>query len=331
MIADLALFKKLLKGAVSVSEKDGAFYCSRMTSEQLKYYTNNPDFEIKAHATAGIRLECDTDAESITLEGTFFPGSSRLFAYFDISVNGCLIAHEGTADLQKTPDFSFTIPLDGTLNRVVIYFPNLAIPGLKRLDFHGATQIFPVEKAGKLLCFGDSITQGYDAEFSSLSYPNQLADAWDLELFNKAIGGETFPPELAKLREPERPDVITVAYGTNDWSKTSKKCLEDSARGFAENLIKTYPDVPVFAILPIWRKDTRQITAAGSFPEAREIIRQAYIPHKQIRILDGLSFVPHVVECFSDGYLHPNDLGFQFMTESILKEIQRLGGIGTVK
>lgn len=331
MIADFELLKKLLKGAVSVSEKNGLFYGSRMTSEQLDFYANTPDFKPKSHATSGIRLECDTDADAITMEGEFFSGSSRTFAYFDITVNGCLIAHEGTANFHQKPGFSFTIPLDGTLNRIVIYFPNLASAGLKRLEFHGATQVLPVKKDGRLLCFGDSITQGYDAEFSSLSYANQLADAWNMELFNKAIGGETFQPELAKLTEPQRPDVITVAYGTNDWSRTSKKCLTESAREFAENLIAAYPDVPVFAILPIWRKDHDRITEAGTFWEAREIVRQAYAPHKQIRILDGLSFVPHVVECFSDGYLHPNDLGFQYMTTSILKEIQRLGGIGTGK
>ena len=51
-----------------------------------------------------------------------------------------------------------------------------------------------------MLCYGDSISQGYDAVFPSLSYTNQLARHFDAYSVNQCIGGERFVPELlAKL------------------------------------------------------------------------------------------------------------------------------------
>ena len=49
----------------------------------------------------------------------------------------------------------------------------------------------------------------------------RLADALGAEEVNKAIGGECFFPELAATKEDFQPEYITVAYGTNDWSRKS--------------------------------------------------------------------------------------------------------------
>ena len=69
----------------------------------------------------------------------------------------------------------------------------------------------------RILCFGDSISQGYDALYPSNQYTPQLAKLLDAEEYNKAIGGEIFRPELALARDDFEPEYITVAYGTNDW------------------------------------------------------------------------------------------------------------------
>lgn len=322
MIADLALLRELAWGVAAVSELPSGIFFSRMTDHQLKFYEDRQDFGMKSLASAGVRLEFETDAESVSLEGFLMPGSSRRFAFFDIFVNGLMVQHEGSENFIEKPEFSFTIPLNGTINKVVIYFPNLSAAILNKLEFHGETKILPIEKKRKILCFGDSITQGYDAKFSSLSYPNQLADALNADMLNKAIGGETFQPGLLEEPDPFLPDLITVAYGTNDWSKLEKEELTENSRGFAELLVKHYPGVPVFGFLPIWRADHDRITGCGTFEEARRIVRQAYEAHPQIKVIDGLPFVPHVQECFSDQYLHPNDVGFQYMGKSIVDAIK---------
>ena len=145
-------------------------------------------------------------------------------------------------------------------------------------------------------------------------------------MFNKAIGGDLFNPPLAAAAERIRPDLITVAYGTNDWSHGSREAFMENCNAFFRNLTERYPDVPVFAIQPIWRTQCEtRITAVGSFPEMHDMIRKMTADYPQIKLVNGLILVPHLESCFSPDVLHPNDFGFQFMGRNLLREIKAAG------
>ncbi|MBO5694226.1 MAG: SGNH/GDSL hydrolase family protein [Lentisphaeria bacterium] len=324
MIADLEWMKKLTHGAVKITAGEEGFQFYRFTKQQMATYEPIRDFYGKAHAAAGIRFDLRTDAEKILLSCSFQRGgSSRVFAYVDAAVNGVLVQHSGTEDLRKEPDLEMEIPLDGKLNTVTIYLSGLSRVTVKKLEIIGAKQIEPVAKKRTMICFGDSITHGYDAVYPSLAYPNQLADALDAEMFNKGIGAEIFNPALLDEPDPVTPDLITVAYGTNDWSKCKAGELEQNATAFFDRLAALYPGVPIYAILPLWRKDMHRVTETGTFEDGRELVRKAAERHPQCRVIDGLQLTPHVPEFYSDLYLHPNDLGFMFMAQGILKEIRK--------
>ena len=318
-LVDLELLRKLIHGA-TVTEKDGLYQFSRFTEEQSNVYSGNRDFLQKSTSTSSVRMEFETDASSVTLDIVAAPGSSRNFYYFDIMVNDVLVQYSGAESCLDQPEFRLEIPLDGKKNRVCIYFPNLVKISLKQTVFTGASVIEPIRKKFRIVSYGDSITQGYDAYHPSLAYANQLADALDAELWNKGIGGEIFNPALAAVCEPQKPDLITVAYGTNDWVRcTSKDQMIYNAEHFFKNLVTNNPDVPVVAILPIWRNDFNQTTAVGSFEEAREIVRNICSKYQEIQIVDGIKLVPHLDECYRSDGLHPNDFGFQFMGRNLLK------------
>lgn len=314
------LLKKLIHGA-DVTEKDGLIHLNRFTPEQRASYFESSDFTQKTFASSSIRMEFVTDAKAFSMDVIASKGSSRLFYYFDIVVNGALIRCEGAESYLDQPEFHLELPLNGTKSSVCIYFPCLVEIRLKRAAFEGASVIEPVSKKYRMTCFGDSITQGYDTIHPSLAYPNQLADALDAEVFNKGIGGDLFNPALAACPEPQQPDLITVAYGTNDWSRCTKAQLTDNAERFFQNLAEVYPGVPVFAILPIWRKDSNLTTAAGTFEEAREIIRKICEKYPSVQVIDGMTLVPHLDECFMPDGLHPNDFGFQFFGRNLIKQI----------
>ena len=173
-----------------------------------------------------------------------------------------------------------------------------------------------------MICFGDSITQGYDARCPSRTYPNQLADALDAEMINKGIGGDRFRPELLAGPDPFPPDLLTIAYGTNDWSgNLSHDELRSQTDLFCRKLLALYPDVPVAAILPLWRSDFREIRNAGTLEDAGETFRSIYSKYPRIRMIDGFSLIPHDTSLFSDGYLHPNDSGFLLLSENLIRQI----------
>jgi lysophospholipase L1-like esterase len=321
MTADISLIRKIVSGAADVRIEAEKIEFYRMTAAQMNAYRDNADFFTKSRASSGIKFDFMTDAERIVLSGIFYPGSSRSYAFFDVKINGILKLHEGQPDIKSAPSFDITLELDGKENHVEIYFPCLVRTVLEKFELQNYTKVIPVEKKRNILCFGDSITQGYDAIYPTSAYPNQLADELDAVVSNRAVGGEIFNPALLTERDSFSPDLITVAYGTNDWSKITRQELQDNAAEFFRRLTTLYPQTPVFALLPIWRKDNGRVTDAGTFEEAAEIIRKICASHPSVRIIEGTPLVPHLASCFYDGYLHPNDFGFQFMGRNLLKQI----------
>lgn len=321
MPADIELVRKIAHGALKIEEQNGAVVFHRFTEEQRKVYESNHGFWLKTFADSGIRLEFVTDAKKFALRGSREAASSRNFCFFDVYVNGALVKHVGTHSLADEPEFDFEVELPPGDSRVAVYLPGLSKIELRELEFSGAAKIEPVAKKRTLVCYGDSISQGYDARYPSLSYTNLIADALDARVFNKAIGGDRFNPALAALPDDVRPDLVTVAYGTNDWSHESREFLEERSARFFDALAENYPGVPVCAILPLWRHDWMRVTNVGTFAEGHAIIRRAAEKHPGVRIVDGWELLPHLEECVSDG-LHPNDFGFQFMARNLLRRIE---------
>ena len=172
--------------------------------------------------------------------------------------------------------------------------------------------------------YGDSITHGYDAINPSNKYATRLANALGYDEYNKGIGGEVFFPPLAELKQPFTPDIITVAYGTNDWSLTEKSQFDKNCKAFYENLSKNYPDTPIFAITPIWRKESVTETRPfGDFALVEEGIREATKDLKNVTVIRGFDLVPKEEKYFADLRLHPNDKGFEYYAKSLYEMIAR--------
>ena len=87
--------------------------------------------------------------------------------------------------------------------------------------------IYNIQKKPKTLTlFGDSITQGYDVLYPSSHYLLKCAATLNAQIYNKAIGGDIFRPELAQIKDSYEPDYIVVAYGTNDWNSCDNADME---------------------------------------------------------------------------------------------------------
>jgi lysophospholipase L1-like esterase len=320
MQADIELVRKITCGALRVAEENGAIVFHRFSEEQRKVYESNHGFWLKTFADSGIRLEFATDAAKFAMRGRVAEASSRAFCFFDVCVNDALVKHVGTHSIADEPEFGFEVELPEGTNRVAVYLPGLSKVMLGSLEFTGAEKVEPVAKKRRILCYGDSITQGYDARYPSLAYTNIVADMLDAEVVNKAIGGDRFNPELAEFPDAGRFDLVIVGYGTNDWSHESRSFLEDRSARFFDALERNYPGVPVCAILPLWRHDHMRVTEVGTFGEGHAIIRAAAEKHKLVTVVDGWELLPHLESCVSDG-LHPNDFGFQFMARNLLKRL----------
>lgn len=318
--------KSITKGAVRVVKDNGKVKFLRFTEEQEKMYEAFPDFYKKTFATAGVRLEFVTGSRSMTLKVDVSAASSRTYFNHDIFVNGEHRYSLGS-DTQIGSDGHVTVEGSYSLGdgkkTVCIYFPWSACSELISLELDNGCTVAPVSHSRKMILFGDSITHGYDAAHPAMSYASLLVDALDAEGVNKGIGGEIFRGELAALADGSTPDIITVAYGTNDWSSVKKESFDTSCAEFYETLAKTYPDAKIFALTPIWRGDCGKTTKVGKFSYVSDKIYEVAEGLSNVTVIECVDFVPHEASMFSPDVLHPNVLGFSHYAEGVIAAIKK--------
>ena len=321
--------KKLIHGAVDFTEQNGALMFRRYPEAQAQQYLeviHSEDYYKKTFATAGMRLAFRTDASAFSVRYRGRQASSRKVCLFDLYVNGALMENAGTEEAETNFEGRLSFAFPAGEKEVVLYLPNLYGALLFEAELADATFVEPLPKARKLLCYGDSITQGYTTRYPSLSYANRMADLLEAEVVNKGIGGDIFNPALLEVDDGYRPDIVTVAYGTNDWSRLNKNDWSQAAKeeyeynhtAFIRKLAEKYAESKIFLFTPIWRGN-----ADESFYAHCERLRSFAEQIENVTVIDGLSLIAHEPGFFMPDLLHPNDLGHVTYGDAAAKEIKK--------
>jgi lysophospholipase L1-like esterase len=291
----------------------------RFSSRQLAEYGHNPAFETRSRSCAGICIDVMTDSSQLVLEVELV---NRVWpnGFFDLFINdrfdrSAEVKHTDTA-LQDYM-FDLSSPSVG-LKRITIYLPHnmeFVIHNLIWTEGSRIEAVLPSQK--NLLCLGDSITQGMAANHPSNTYPVLLSRQLGMNLLNQGVGGyyydvNSLDPDLAYT-----PDIITVAYGTNDWgSRTSTEEMSKHVIAYLQQLTQMYPAVPIFVITPLWRVDWNDIRPMGTFSRMVEIIEEACSLYPTIRCIRGSTLLPHEPNLLLD-LVHPTDQAFQIIAAQL--------------
>ncbi|MBQ7097548.1 MAG: SGNH/GDSL hydrolase family protein [Clostridia bacterium] len=329
MKLDIEQIKSITHGAVEISVENGKFCFSRFTKNEADVILN-----ANLSYTAGIQMEFKTDGDKLNLTvNTKDETTVRSYFAFDVFVDGILKGSicnlkdedckgnyaEAVYELGK---FLKNFELGNGEKSVRIVFPHSVRAEIEELEIENATYVAPLKREKKIVFYGDSITQGYDALHPSKTYAMRLADAMDAEIINKGIGGAAFNPELGHVSKVENADCVIVAYGTNDWTCTGLDVIKSSASGFLTNLEKNYPSCLIYVIAPIWRKDHETDRVGGKFRDVEQMLEDLCANYKNLKFISGWNLVPHDEALFGDLSLHPNDKGFGYYCENLLKHIR---------
>ena len=326
----------LCVGAAYTEIKGGATVFHRFSREQENVYreVSFDDFFVKAHCGAGVKLAFTTDSRTLSLSVSVAKASSRFYFSHDVKVNGKLIGSLKNFDENRMTgdyscvfrplgDYSEKISLGDGEKTVEIMFPWSVESDVTALELDDGAHFAPAPKAKKLLAYGDSITHGYDVLHTSSRYAALLADYIGADEYNRAIAAEIFRPELAAACPGINPDVISVAYGTNDWAMCTRSEFVYNCTGFFTSLRQQHPDTPIYAITPIWRADCGFTTEFGSFEETADVIAEICEKLGGITVLRGRNYVPENSSFFGDLVLHPNDAGNVLYFEGIKRDIEK--------
>ena len=227
----------------------------------------------------------------------------------------------GTVELDDDGELTWVEGED----RSIGYLPLTA--GIRVMSIEGGVEPAPLQP--RWLAYGDSITEGWITSTPAQAWPAVVGRTLALDAINMgyagAARGEIVSAEhIAELEA----DVITVAHGTNCWSRTPHTAAQvaEGMRAFLDVVRQGHPETPIVVVSPIVRPDAEDTPnrLGATLVDLRAAIEDVAAERNHVWLVPGLPLVP--AEQLPDG-IHPGDVGHAAMAEAIAPIIEKvLGG-----
>lgn len=313
MRLDLSEIKAVTVGAIDVFSENGGVAFSKMTAEQSACFAGfSEGLYERSLTTTGIRLDLHTDSPylrfAVLTEGKY-----------EVAIDGLL----ATPEARRAVGVNYEIPLsDGSAaHRVTLYLPSHTRGVLSYVELADGASLRRHVFDRRLLFVGDSITQGWNAEYDSLSFAYQTSELLNAESFIQGVGGAFYDAGFIG-RIPYVPDAVIVAYGTNDADRTkSIDVLRESCIRFFERTRELYPKSTLFVITPPWRMDCDRPRPYGKVRLVSDAIAEVARTYGA-RVIDGMTLMPHL-PCMMADTVHPNALGFSVYAMRLTEVLRR--------
>ncbi|NGO77049.1 GDSL family lipase [Streptomyces sp. YC504] len=206
-----------------------------------------------------------------------------------------------------------------------LHLPEVLRPVVHCVHPVGGT-LDPAPARPRWLVYGDSISEGWTTSRPHLAWPARVGRALGLDTVNLGYAGAA-RGELASAQQLASlpAAVITVAFGTNCWSRTpsSAELLYETTRAFLAIVRAAHPDVPVLVVSPVVRPDAEHSPNAlgatlGGLRAAQERA-VADTADKHLRVLPGARLIG--AEHLVDG-VHPGDEGHRLIAEGVAEALR---------
>ncbi len=168
-------------------------------------------------------------------------------------------------------------------------------------------------RAGIVVAFGDSLTQGVGATNSN-DFPSILQSSIGESVVNMGVPGDTSAQGLARIEDIEKqnPKVVLVLFGGNDFLR--KVPIQETFKNIDDIVVRLQKNGAVVILIGI----------RGG------ILSDKYEKHyREISKNRGTFYVPSILEgIISNGNLmsdaiHPNNAGYKIMAEKILPVLRK--------
>jgi len=296
MVLNLEQIKKLTVGAVEIDQTADGIYFYKMKKCQIEaFYALSEILGFRAKTTTGIRLDFETDSKYLAFE-------VKSGGRFEYLIDG---AYQGTVPIT---DGRAKIDLSAPC-RITLCFPSHDVGVIDNVELSDGANAVRHQFDKKVLFIGDSITQGWNSGIDTLSYAYRTSFALNYDSVIQGVGGAYYHASTFADSGFE-PDVVIVAYGTNDVNhfKTQGEMIEQLRLYFGK-VKETYASSKIYAISPIWVSGGSEEKRMGNLWESYALIADE-IEKCGVEHIRGLDLVPHERRYFADD-LHPNKDGFE--------------------
>lgn len=325
-------------------------------------------FKQMAACTSGVRLEFSTDSQHIdlaitldaepkvtrnVLEHSLLAGGEEPTGFDGIAVvvDGVLVQTVAlysdtigdinlSFDLDNSTDTlgqnsagCLPLPGMGDSHQVCIYLPAHRGCELGYLQGDG-TYALSLDDKPSLVVFGDSIAQGFIAASPVAAWPQRVATALNLDLYNQSIAAQVFQPSslsgLDAVADELKASYVVVALGTNYHLNTCAAGLTGrEITHYFKQIDALFNEVPLLVLLP----DTASFSpvAQSCFAQVPELIETAVQGVREKRMQEGrpavlVSKTPSIFteNYFADYMGHPTAEGHAYLANFVLEELAKL-------
>ncbi len=313
--------KSVTFGALSIKEEDGVFSFFKCTDKQAAaWYEADETLGQRSLTTTGVRLDFHTDSKTLRFGAV---GGGK----FEILIDGVLrkqfVRQEGELIAELALDMPNGRAKDGV--RVTLVLPSHTAGRLSFVELDDGASLTPHVFDRKILFIGDSITQGHNTKYDTLSYAWQTTLALNADSVINGIGGAFYHIPTFDTLSFE-PDTVILAYGTND-SMRYKDRPEEMYRqvtGYLDLIKEAYGDKRVIVTSPIFRADA-EFKPIDEWFDKRRLMIENEAEKRDFIAISGLTLMPPLTDCFADKHLHPNDLGFSVYAANLTTKLRELG------
>ncbi|SDJ87495.1 GDSL-type esterase/lipase family protein [Streptomyces indicus] len=284
----------------------------------------------RATVPAGVRLECTAEAAT-GVEVRFScrdPLPADAYRHVE-PVFTLLRGEETVAEAAVVPGPDQVIRLEAALDGVfTLHLPEVLRPVVHEVRAVGGT-LRPAPARPRWLVYGDSISEGWTSSRPHLAWPARAGRALGLDAVNLGYAGAA-RGELASAQQLGSlpADLITLAFGTNCWSRTpsSSALLYETTRAFLALVRAAHPEVPVLVVSPVVRPDAENTPNAlgATLAELRVAQERAVtdLVDKQVHLLSGARLI--AAEHMVDG-VHPGDEGHGLIAQGVVEALRAAG------
>ncbi len=179
-----------------------------------------------------------------------------------------------------------------------------------------ANGVANLDSAGRnVICFGDSLTEGVGAS-PGHDYPTLLSRELGSEAINAGVGGDTTQMALDRIDRDvlqRDPRLVIVELGGNDFlQKVARDQIFANLDEIVRRIQKKGAMVVLVGVQPgLWGDETR-----ADYQRIARARKAVFVPN----ILDGILTDPQL----KSDEIHPNDQGYEKITQRILKAVRPL-------
>lgn len=314
--------KNVVSGIYNFQLIDSSYYFQRFPGEVLEVLKASAIYHIRAEATSGVRLRFKSSTSNLVIEGKVFKNSPQTESFI-ILCNDTILAELPTKGIAGDFGQILNIPGKGEKN-IEIYFPAYAKGTIRKILIDQNSSITPLKRKGVYFAMGNSITQQGGRY---MGYADIVARGLDLDLHEAGIGGHIFDAQSVPFAYIEKPIVITLAYGTNDWNGGKPA---NNARLFLDRITSLYPSTAIFLLEPIHRyspvtEDGKKLADNNegiSLTDYRKELRSIAKNYPTVKVVNYKKLMPDDPTLFSDK-VHPTEKGQRVFGNNLLSVLKK--------